>query len=303
MARPQTLCLLLAAVGCRAAPEAALPDGARVLPCEQPIEGMACVPGGAFLRGWEAAHVCPQGENQGLPAHHSPPAPIHLQTFYIDRTEVTYAAYKACEREGLCAPGGPLYRDFDRPEQPLVGATWYQADAYCRARGRHLPTEAEWEAAARGPEGAPQPWGAGPATCERAVILDARGRSCGVKKEGRRAETGRTWEVGRMPAGRYGLYDMVGNAEEWVADWYASAADCGDACRGQAPRGPCAGRETCASGRKVVKGGSWYWPADCATGWHRRPHFPANAPYHHFGFRCAASAEEMEALRRAGASR
>ncbi len=257
---------------------------------------MACVVGGTFYRGHDEAHVCPQPENQGLPDHHSPQQQITLQTFYIDLTEVTHRAYKRCEQSGACSRADPRYPDFDRPDQPIMNVTWYQADAYCRAMGKRLPTEAQWEAAARGPEGDATPWGNDPVTCDQAVIQDARGRSCGVRMRGGHPENGRPLSVGQRPAGRYGLLDMVGNAEEWVADWYAPLSSCGAACGGSDPAGPCAGEDSCASGRKVVKGGSWYWPSSCATGWHRRAHFPANQNAHHFGFRCAATVEDAAGL-------
>ena len=94
---------------------------------------------------------------------------------------------------------------------------------------------------------------------------------------------------------------MIGNAEEWTRDWYTKDWDtCGEACAGIDPQGPCADQapeKRCRKHtKKVVKGGSWYWPKACATSWTRRPHFPKNKPYHHFGFRCAASIEQAEAL-------
>jgi formylglycine-generating enzyme required for sulfatase activity len=96
----------------------------------------------------------------------------------------------------------------------------------------------------------------------------------------------------------YGLFDMVGNSWEWVDDWNSkSYASCGAACEGVDPRGPCAGEPTCASTRnKIVRGGSWYWEDEKATSVYRRAHVPNNEPFHHFGFRCAASADDIVAL-------
>ncbi|HWN67904.1 MAG TPA: SUMF1/EgtB/PvdO family nonheme iron enzyme, partial [Haliangium sp.] len=268
-----------------AAPAQAIPQ---VRPCATPPAGMACIPGGPFLR----------GSDQGPPAAR-PAAEVWVQTFYMDIDEVTVAAYRACVAAGSCRKAGPRYNDFDRPSQPINGVSWYDARDFCAAHGKHLPTEAEWEKAARGTDGRVHPWGNEPATCERAVIQDRTGRSCGVPKQGKKPEVGRVWEVGQKPPGVHGLRDMAGNSYEWVADWHsASWAACGDACLGVDPTGPCAGREPCKGHRhRVVRGGSWYWGPEHATTFYRRRHIPSNHPYfHHFGFRCAASSAEAARL-------
>jgi sulfatase modifying factor 1 len=260
----------------------------QIRPCAAPPPGMACIPGGPFLR----------GSDQGPPAAR-PAAEVWVQTFYMDIDEVTVAAYQACVRTGACRKAGPRYNDFDRPSQPINGVSWYDARDFCAAHGKHLPSEAEWEKAARGADGRIHPWGNEPATCERAVIQDRTGRSCGVPKQGKKPEVGRVWEVGQKPPGVHGLRDMAGNSYEWVADWYsASWAACGEACLGVDPLGPCAGREPCKGHRyRVVRGGSWYWGPEHATTFYRRRHIPKNHPYfHHFGFRCAASSAEAARL-------
>ncbi len=280
-------------------PPPTLSDGSPILPCDLELEDMACVPGGSFVRGHDGEETCPQPENPSERPPHRPQATVELSTFFMDKTEVTYQAYKACQAEGRCTPAGPYYKDFDRPTQPHMGANWYQAAAYCEAMGKHLPTEAEWEAAARAPEGQLTPFGDEPVSCEQAIIMNAEEkRSCGVEKQHGQAHKGRTFEVASRPAGRYGIFDMVGNAEEWVYDWYTADFEaCGEACLGVDPRGPCDGAEPCPDHAwKLVKGGSWYWPTACATGFNRRPHVPNNKPYHHFGFRCAASYDEAAAL-------
>jgi formylglycine-generating enzyme len=271
------------------------PDGTVALDCATAPAGMACIPGGPATRGFDGPDICPQPENPPKPVNHQPSAQIWLQTYYMDVTEVTFEAYKSCEAAGRCNKAGPRYGDFSRPKQPMIGANWYDASKYCEAQGKHLPTEAEWEKAARGPDGELEPWGNEPATCDRAVIMNEAGqRSCGVKKRGDLPEKGRTWEVAQKPVGRYGLYDMAGNGEEWVADWYAPTyAKCGEPCLGTNPEGPCKNADKCPGyTEKIVKGGSWFWPGSCATGYNRRPHVPSNNPYHHFGFRCAASTDE-----------
>jgi len=256
-------------------------------PClEAEVSGMSCIPGGPFTRGSDTG-----------PKPARPATEVYVETFYMDQNEVTVAEYKACVKRKKCAKSGPRYADFSRPKQPINGVSWYEAVAYCKAVGKHLPTEAEWEKAARGTDGRLYPWGDEPATCERAVIKDKKGRSCGVRKRGKRPEKGRVWVVGQKPPTLHGLYDMAGNSYEWVADWYSKSYEaCGEDCLGLNPKGPCGGKDTCPRHHdKVVRGGSWYWPAEHATTIYRRRHVPSNRPFHHFGFRCAASLEELKA--------
>jgi len=268
------------------------PDGTQPLPCGEAIAGLSCVQGGYFLRG---------ANDPKAPKNSKPQANIWMQTYYMDTFEVTSGDYNACVKEKKCKFSKPIYSDFSRPKQPMVAMTWYDAVQFCKARGRHLPTEAEWEKAARGPDGNLFPWGNEPVTCKRAIIMENDKRSCGVPKKGGHPEKGRTWEIGARPAGAYGIHDMSGNAWEWVADWYSKDwAACGKACLGMNPKGPCGGKEPCKGHtQRLVRGGSWYWPAKYATAIWRRPNDPANkAPnYHHFGFRCAATWEEAQALR------
>lgn len=264
-------------------------------------DGMVCIPEGPFTRGADDdAHACHQsGQPHSRVSASTPAMSVPMDAYFIDATEVTIAAYAACVEAGGCEESGPRYLDFDRPTQPIVGVSWFEASAFCTWRGGHLPTEAEWEKAARGPEGHLTPFGNAPVTCENAVIRNDAGRSCGVRKErGSNPATGRVLEVGSRPAGAYGVYDMVGNAEEWVADWWTESWEtCGAACLGDNPQGPCDGAVDCDASWRVVRGGSWYWPSEHATAIHRRRHYPANDPFHHFGFRCAASLDEARAQR------
>jgi len=255
--------------------------------CEDAPDGMACIPGGAFLRGMDDG-----------PPYARPAEAVWLETFYMDTHEVTYAEYQACAERGDCPKARPRYADFNHPRQPMNGVSWYDADAYCRQAGKHLPTEAQWEKAARGTDGRLYPWGNEKATCERAVIKDRGERSCGVAKRFGKPEVGRPFEIGSKAPNQYGLYDMAGNAYEWVADWFAIDYEkCGDDCSGFDPLGPCAGDPECRRWpKKVVRGGSWYWPAHHATTVHRRAHDPDNEPFHHFGFRCAASLAEARSV-------
>jgi len=270
------------------APAPTLSDGTPIEPCATTLPaGMKCIPGGPFIRGTD------DGATNTQPA-----ATVELQTYYMDTYEVTYAEYKACQKAKECPRSGPQYTDFNHPKMPIQGVSWFDAVAYCEANGKALPTEAQWEKAARGPDGALHPWGEAPATCELAIIKDATGRSCGLKKAISKPETGRPWDVGSRPAGVYGLHDMAGNSWEWVADWYGkSYGQCGDSCVGIDPKGPCDGAEKCPGHwLKIVRGGSWYWEAERATSVWRRTHKPSNEPFHHFGFRCAASVAQAASM-------
>ncbi|MCB1321139.1 MAG: formylglycine-generating enzyme family protein [Leptospiraceae bacterium] len=241
---------------------------------------MRCIEGGPFLRGSERESI---NEDSRLKTHdESPVETIIVHTFFMDTTEVTYGAYQRCVQAGGCSPARPNYTGYSRDKQPMLGANWFQARQFCNYYDKRLATEAEWEFAARGPHGDLYPWGNEPATCERAIIKENDEKGCG---------TGVTWDVASRPVERNGLYDMAGNSWEWVNDWYSeSYAACGLNCQGSNPQGPCNGADECPDHKyKVVRGGSWWWDAEHALSSNRRPHFPSNQPFHHFGFRCAKS--------------
>jgi len=256
-----------------------------VEPCAELPEDMACVPGGEFLRG-----VNHRGSNA------RPQENVFVQTFYMDKFHVTYEQYQQCVKEGKCKPARPTYPDFNHPHQPMTRVSFYDALNYCSVHGKHLPTEAQWEKAARGTDGRTYPWGNEPITCKRAIFFDEQGRSCGVKQRSREADKGKPWDVGSRPPGVYGLYDMSGNSWAWVLDYYSpSYAACGKECQGVDPKGPCQGEEPCPGHKlRIVRGGSWYWGPAQATTYYRRAVPPVNA--HHFGFRCAASTQEALSL-------
>lgn len=253
----------------------------RVVPCparERWPEGMACVEGGWFLRGDD------EGREDERPAHR-----VFVDTFYMDTHEVSNARYQECIAEGVC--NRPIhFRGFRRPNQPAVAMTWFDAVRFCERQGRRLPTEAEWERAARGPENTTFPWGDEARTCEAANVSDRRhgGRGCGRDI---------TADVGSFPAGHWGLFDMAGNVHEWVADWHSDCYSgcrnaCGEACQGINPRGPCGGESPCRGFRlREVRGGSWYWPLRFARGSARRGAGAHNVGPHRFGFRCARDLE------------
>ena len=233
----------------------------------------------------------------------NPKRQIILSTFLLDQFEVTTREYQECVRSRNCTSAISNYPQMRGLDQPQLKVNWFQARDYCQKKGKRLPTEAEFEAASRGPEGEVYPWGNQKADCERAVIFTHLGRGC-TQAFGK---NGNTQRVGSRPAGRYGLYDMAGNAHEWVNDWYEKDyKKCEEDCLVQDireyprslprqepqrnPKGPCQGKDECPGyAEKSVKGGSWYWHWDWARASKRRSYLPLNDPPHHFGFRCARS--------------
>jgi len=172
---------------------------------------MALIPAGRFRMGSEG------GESDESPVH-----TVNLtEAFYMDIYEVTNAAYAACEASGACsAPvvsgSNSLSRYYDDPtyvNYPVINVTWDQANEYCAWRGGSLPTEAQWEYAARGGwESMLFPWGDESPVCTAGVDNGVNYLACESD----------TVPVGSYAPNGYGLYDMVGNVWEWVADWYQS---------------------------------------------------------------------------------
>ncbi|HRP68764.1 MAG TPA: SUMF1/EgtB/PvdO family nonheme iron enzyme [Turneriella sp.] len=261
-----------------------------------PPDGMECIPGGFYKLGTNRTDFKKELYELSAFAEHT----VELSPFFIDRYEVTTEEYQRCVVAKKCNAVRSNYPQMRGAKQPQLKANWFEATAYCKTQGKRLPTEAEFEAASRGPQGEDYPWGNEPANCTRAVIKDEHGRGCPHMKDAkgfvptpeRFKDAGNTWEVGSRPIGRYGLYDMAGNAQEWVSDWFVDSLEkCGSACTEKNPKGPCAGKEKCTvSKQKLVKGGAWYWGQMSALAAVRRPYFPENDPPHHFGFRCVKDA-------------
>ncbi|MBL8602441.1 MAG: SUMF1/EgtB/PvdO family nonheme iron enzyme [Myxococcales bacterium] len=207
------------------------------------------------------------GRDDGA-ADERPAHAVRLDAYCIDRTEITVGAYTRCVTAGACT------RPVATPpeaEAPVSNIDWGQADAFCRYMGGRLPTEAEWELAARGTDGRRFPWGETPPTgCEQ-IDWSVNQESChGVGPS----------PVGRHPAGAspFGLEDMAGNVWEWTADWYANSYS---ADPSQNPSGPASGSA------RVTRGGGWNndQPERLSTTWRSGEH-PAFRDYD-LGARCA----------------
>ena len=190
-------------------------------------EGMVLIPAGEFLMGAE----------DGLPDMR-PMHRVYVSTYWLDQHEVTNQQYRQCMESGGCAPpkDHSAYDDAARADHPVTNVTWTQARNYCGWRGKRLPTEAEWEKAARGTDGRLYPWG----NSDDMVI--GRSRSGEHTKNGT-VPVG-TIEFARSP---YGVADLVMNASEWVNDWYAE--DFYRSSPSRDPQGPARG------GFKVLRGG------------------------------------------------
>lgn len=217
---------------------------------------MRLVPSGEFLMGSE------HGDLDESPLHK-----IYLNSYYIDKYEVTNALYKACVETGVCQePTDTTYYRRETGEQkPVVYVSWEMAQNYCKWRDARLPTEAEWEKAARGTDGRVYPWGSED-SCKHANYSSCRGDIIEVGY----------WQYSPSP---YGIYDMTGNVWEWVSDWYLE--NYYQKTPSDNPLGPTSGNS------HVVRGGSWETGGDNVTTSERGG---VDRENNKIGFRCAKDA-------------
>jgi len=198
---------------------------------------------------------------------------VYLEDYWIDQTEVTGAMYRLCITAKRCeSPYAYFDSKYDDPQYdqyPVTHVSWDEANTYCRWAGRRLPTEAEWEKAARGTDGREYPWGNQPPDCSLANYL-----GCGDAPK----------PAGSLPAGAspYGALDMAGNVFEWAQDWYAGNYYKTSPERN--PTGPAGGNG------KVLRGGNWHYNVYSLRSADRNGHNPDFIP-EFVGFRCAASTE------------
>ncbi|MEL6181579.1 MAG: SUMF1/EgtB/PvdO family nonheme iron enzyme [Myxococcota bacterium] len=223
-----------------------------------------------------AAGDCVLGADNRSP-HEGPEHVVFVKGFYIDRYEVTNRQYKACVDAGVCKRA-KSYPGFEGDDQPVVGITWADANTWCNWAGKRLPTEAEWEKAARGPNGRTYPWGEG-LSC-----VDANyGNNTAVQGGTHECpdNPSRTVDVGSYPqdVSPYGVYDMAGNAWEYVADFYQ--ADYYRLSPSRNPTGPATGST------HIIKGGSWFAPGRNVALSSRIGRGQASTPNQYDSFRCA----------------
>jgi len=197
-------------------------------------------------------------------------APVHqvtLRAFSIERTEVTQASYALCVAKDLCAaPTSPVYTPDLTPDAPARGLKWQDAKNYCEFAHRRLPTEAEWERAARGSgsDQNPYPWSDGTADCIHAILFNCDG----------------PMNVGTTPAGDATgmVHDMIGNVSEYVADYYSQ-----NYYLTSPPMNPV---NTNPSGNATTRGGSYLKMSDQVAVWHRDS-VDLNHAFDDVGVRCA----------------
>ena len=258
---------------------------------------MVFIPAGEFTMGSTPEQIQSYLKNfDGVPFDafqaEIPKRQIALDAYYIDQYEVSNRLYRRfIETTGRPSPQFWEDERFQQPDHPVLGVTWYDADAYCKWAGKRLPTEAEWEKAARGPQEYSYPWGNSWDSKRTNTASYWAGQSFpSITKWAEWMQTaldrGKAGpvEIGKFSSGisPYGVHDMAGNVSEWVFDWYAPYASQSTLIRN--PKGADSGA------MKVHRGGSWSVSSIFARSAYRARENPERgSPY--IGMRCAKTAE------------
>ena len=237
--------------------------------------GMAFIPAGDFWMGC-TMQPCNFGN---IPYHN-----IYLNDYFIDNYEVTNAQYAKCVADGGCMVPGAFFSHsrtsyYDNPayaNYPVIHITWDEAVDYCQWSGKRLPTEAEWEKAAQGGQNTnfyPFPWGDETPVCDPGAANGAQYDDCSPDD---------TVQIGSFGPNNFGLYDMAGNAWEWVNDWYDLSYY--GISPYYNPQGPESGTD------KVIRGGSWNYNWSGLLVFDRNIREPTDPlGWHDVGFRCVFS--------------
>jgi formylglycine-generating enzyme required for sulfatase activity len=235
------------------------------------------VPAGSFLMGSTDAEIAQSQIKYDVSVfdNEKPQHTVYLDAYWIDRTLVTNAQYARCVQAGKCSPPqstkshtrDSYYDNAQYANYPVIYVTWDDAKYYCAWAGRRLPTEAEWEKAARGTDRRFYPWG------NQAPNTSLTNFDMNV---------GDTTEVDKYPAGAspYGALDMAGNVWQWVADWYGENYYKNSPERN--PTGPGSGSS------RVPRGGAFYFDASAERSAGRFG-VESDLTGDDFGFRCCAA--------------
>jgi len=241
------------------------------------LDVMVLIPAGAFIMGSNDVDASGKSQESGfdepLYLNEHPKRKVVVNAFYIDKYEVTSGQFKKYLRKLRKYTDAQIDMLIERLQLqqdnlPVRNITWFKADEYCRAAGKRLPSEAEWEKAARGTDGREYPWG----NEWHAEYLN------GGQGESDLTPVG-SYEDGKSP---YGIYDMAGNVMEWTADWYEAY--------------PGAEYQSSNYGKKhrVARGGSWSTAGRYTSAQYFRVayrfNFPPNQAFNDVGFRCARKA-------------